>query len=85
VTAVQSPTSPLAASAEFQAATDGMPDTVSSVFWLNLTQGIRTLQRFGAFEDASPQTLANLRPLKNIAAWTTNGDTPTFEMLLTIK
>jgi len=85
VTAVQSPTSPLAASADFQAATDGMPDTVSSVFWLNLSQGIGTLQRFGAFKDASPKTLPNLRPLKSIAAWTTNGDTPTFEMLLTIK
>ncbi len=85
VTAVQSPTSPLAGSADFQAATDGMPDTVTSVVWLNLQQGIAALQRFGAFDDASPETLPNLRPLKSIAAWTTNGDTPTFEVLLTIK
>jgi Protein of unknown function (DUF3352) len=85
VTAVQSPTSPLAASADFQAATDGMPDTVTSVVWVNLQQGIGALQRFGAFKDAPPETLPNLRPLKTIAAWTTSGDTPTFEMLLTLK
>jgi Protein of unknown function (DUF3352) len=85
VTAVQSPTSPLAASAGFQAATDGMPGTVTSLVWVNLQQGIGALQRFGAFNDAPPETLANLRPLKSIAAWTTNGDTPTFEMLLTVK
>lgn len=85
VTAVQSPTSPLAGAADFQAAMEGMPDTVTSMFWLNLQQGIGALQRFGAFDDASPETLPNLRPLKSIAAWTTNGDTPTFEMLLTIK
>ena len=85
VTAVQSPTSPLAASADFQAATDGMPDTVTSVVWVNLQQGIGALQRFGAFKDAPPETLPNLRPLKSIAAWTTSGDTPTFEMLLTLK
>ena len=85
VTAVQSPTSPLAASAGFQAATEGMPGTVTSVVWVNLQQGIGALQRFGAFEDAPPETLPNLRPLKSIAAWTTNGSTPTFEMLLTLK
>ena len=85
VTAVQSPTSPLAASAGFQAATEGMPGTVTSVVWVNLQQGIGALQRFGAFEDAPPETLPNLRPLKSIAAWTTNGYTPTFEMLLTLK
>ena len=44
-----------------------------------------TLQRLGALDDASPETLPNLRPLKSIAAWTTPGDTPAFEMLLTIK
>ena len=85
VTAVQSPTSPLAASADFQAATDGMPGTVTSVVWVNLQQGIGALQRFGAFKGAPPETLPNLRPLKSIAAWTTNSGTPTFEMLLTLK
>jgi hypothetical protein len=85
VTAVQSPTSPLAGSADFQSATDGMPDTVTSVFWLNIEQGIGALQRFGALDDAPPETLPNLRPLKSIAAWTTSGETPTFEMLLTIR
>ena len=85
MTAVQSPTSPLAASADFQAATDGMPDRSPRSSWVNLQQGIGALQRSGAFKDAPPETLPNLRPLKSIAAWSTSGDTPTFEMLLTLK
>ena len=44
---------PLSASADFQAATDGMPDTVTSVVWVNLQQGIGALQRFGALKDAA--------------------------------
>lgn len=85
VTAVQSPTAPLSNSADFQKATEGMPERVTSVGWINLEQGIGVLQRFGAFEDAPPEALPNLRPLKSIAAWSTSGETPTFEMLLTIR
>jgi hypothetical protein len=85
VTAVQRPTSPLSDSADYQAGTSGMPDEVTSVFWINLTEGVSTLKALGALDDADPQVLANLKPLKSIAAWTTAGDMPTFEVFLRIK
>jgi hypothetical protein len=82
--AVLSPVAPLSGSAAFQQATSGMPEKVTSVFWLNLEEGIDALRKAGAFEDASPETLANLRPFKSVAAWTTAGEMPTFEVFLRI-
>ena len=46
---------------------------------------IAALDNAGAFDDATPKTLANLRPLKSIAAWTTAGETPTFEVFARIQ
>lgn len=85
VSAVQRPASPLSASADFQAATSGMPDAVTSVMWLDIQQAVATAQRLGALEDAPAETLANLRPLKSVSGWTTGGDTPTFEVFLRIR
>jgi Protein of unknown function (DUF3352) len=85
VASVQRPVAPLSGSAAFQEGTAGMPEQVTSVFWLNLEKGIATLRNMGALDDASPETLANLRPLKSIAAWTTAGDTPTFEVFARIR
>jgi hypothetical protein len=85
VTAVQRPTAPLSDSAAFQKATSGMPDQVSSLAWINIQEAVDTAQRLGGLKDAPATTLANLRPLKSIAAWTTGGSEPTFEMLLTIS
>jgi hypothetical protein len=85
VTAVQRPTAPLSDSAAFQKATSGMPDQVSSLAWINIQEAVDTAQRLGGLKDAPATTLANLRPLKSIAAWTTGGSDPTFEMLLTIS
>jgi len=78
------PVAPLSGAAAFQQATSGMPGQVTSLFWLNLEEGIDALQKAGAFEDASPETVANLRPFKSVAAWTTAGDMPTFEVFLRI-
>jgi hypothetical protein len=85
VASVQRPVAPLSGSQAFQQGTAGMPEQVTSVLWLNLERGIATLRNMGAFDDATPETLANLRPLKSIAAWTTAGDTPTFEVFARIK
>jgi hypothetical protein len=82
--AVLRPVAPLSGAAAFQQATSGMPEQVTSLFWLNLEEGVAALQRAGAFADAPPETLANLRPFKSVAAWTTAGDTPTFEVFLRI-
>jgi hypothetical protein len=85
VTSVQRPVAPLSGSAAFQAGTAGMPEQVTSVLWINLQDSIAALDNAGAFEDATPKTLANLRPLKSIAAWTTAGETPTFEVFARIQ
>lgn len=84
VTAVQRPVAPLASSAAFQEGTAGMPEQVTSVMWVNLQDGVGALRNMGAFEDVDATTLANLRPLRSLAAWTTAGDTPTFEVFLRI-
>ena len=84
VTAVQRPVSPLSGSAEYTAATSGMPDAVTSVVWLNISEAVATAQKLGALDDAPAEALANLRPLKSVTAWTTGGDTPTFEMFLRV-
>ena len=62
-----------------------MPEQVTSVLWINLEDGIAALRNAGAFDDAAPETLANLRPLKSIAAWSTAGETPTFEVFARIR
>jgi hypothetical protein len=85
VAAVQRPVAPLSGSAAFQQGTAGMPDEVTSVLWLNLQDGVAALRNAGAFEDAPPELLANLRPLRSLAAWTTAGDTPTLEVFVRIR
>ena len=84
VTSVQRPVASLSESAAFQEGTAGMPDEVTSVFWLNLQEGLGALRKAGALKDATPATLANLRPLKSLAAWTTAGDVPGFEVFVRI-
>ena len=84
VTSVQRPASPLSASADYQEGVSGMPDSVTSVLWVNIQEAVATADTLGGLDDADAQTLANLRPLKSIAAWTTGGDTPTFEVFLRI-
>ena len=82
VTAVQRPTSPLSASADFQAATERdarrrSPRSSGSTS----SRRIGARQRLGALDGRRRRRRSpNLRPLKSIAAWTTGGDTPTFEM-----
>jgi hypothetical protein len=84
VIAVQRPAAPLSASADYQKAVSGMPDSVTSVLWVNIGEVIAAADKLGALDDADAQTLANLRPLKSVTAWTTGGDTPTFEVFLRI-
>jgi hypothetical protein len=57
---------------------------VTSVLWVNIGEVIAAADKLGALDDADAQTLANLRPLKSVTAWTTGGDTPTFEVFLRI-
>ncbi len=84
VTAVQRPTAPLSGTAEYQAAVSGMPDEVTSLAYVNVSQAVAAAEGLGAFDDAPAETLANLRPVKSLTAWSTGGDTPTFEVYLRI-
>ena len=66
--------------------TAGMPEQVTSVLWINLQDGDRRAATTPAPSTTpTPKTLANLRPLKSIAAWTTAGETPTFEVFARIQ
>jgi hypothetical protein len=85
IKAVQAPASKLRDDAAFQAATRQMPSKVDSVLWVNGEELLPSLEALGVLKDAPKEALPNLRPLKNIAAWSTGGDTPTFEAFLTIK
>ena len=82
VAAVQRPASPLSSSAAYQAGVSGMPDQVTSVVWVNVQELVKTADTLGAFDASDAKTLANLKPVKSIAAWTTGGGTPTFEVFL---
>jgi hypothetical protein len=83
---VQSPTSTLADDPGFQAATREMPSKVGGIAWINGEELRRALDNLGALKGAPKDTVANLRPVQSIAAWTsTTGDKPTFEAFITIK
>jgi hypothetical protein len=84
VTAVQRPVSPLSDSAAFTSATSGMPDKVASLLWLNISEAVDAADKLGALKTAPAETIANLRPLKSVTAWTTGGSEPTFEVFLKI-
>jgi hypothetical protein len=82
VTAVQRPAAPLSASADYQAGVSGMPDRVTSVLWVNVGRLVETADALGTFDADDAKTLANLKPVKSVAAWTTGGETPTFEVFV---
>lgn len=82
---VQAPAATLSDDPAFQAATRQMPAKVSGLLWVNGEGLLTTLDALGALKDAPKGTIANVRPLKNLAAWSTGGEKPTFEAFLTIK
>ncbi len=84
VTAVQRPVAPLSDSAAYTSASSGMPDKVTSVLWLNISEALDAADKLGALKTAPAETIANLRPLKSITAWSTGGSEPTFEVFLKI-
>lgn len=84
VSAVLDPASNLGASPAYTAATAGMPDTVTSVAWLDIRGIVQAAAAAGALDDAPPEARANLRPLRNVAYWDAGGDEPAFEAFITI-
>ena len=82
---VQAPVSKLTDDPAYQAATRQMPSKVDGLLWLNGEELLTTLDGLGVLKNAPDNVIANVRPLKNLAAWSTGGDKPTFEAFLTIK
>lgn len=85
VKAVQQPSAKLSDDPAFEAATRQMPSKVDSFVWVNGEELLPNLEALGALNDAPKDAIANLRPVKNLAAWSTGGDTPTFEAFVTIR
>lgn len=73
----------LAASAAFKAATAGMPDQVTGLAYVNMDRVVPILAANGGFDGKDGQRRrADLEPVKQIAAWSTGGDTPTVEVFV---
>ncbi len=81
----QRPDSRLTDDPAYQAATDQMPGKVQSLLWLDVSALVDLAEAQGAFKDADPDALPNIRPVKNVAAWSTGGEHPTFEVFFTVK
>lgn len=80
----QAPKLALADDTAFAAATRQMPAKVASLAWINGDTLWPMLEALGAFKTAPAEALPNLKPLRNLAIWSTQGDQQTMEAFLTI-
>lgn len=81
---IQSPKVALADDAAFVAATRQMPAKVASLMWVNGDTLWPMMQALGAFKTAPAEALPNLKHLRNLAVWSTQGDQQTMEAFLTV-
>ncbi len=81
---LQAPASSLADSEAFKTATQGIPDQVTLLAWLNTDSAILVAQGADAIPPDQREALRNLRTIEGLAAWTTGGDDPTFEVFVPI-
>lgn len=86
VAQVLSPTAgtlPLSRTPAFTTATQGMPDKVTGLAWVNVARIVAALEARGSFRGKDGQTtLNNLRVVKNLAAWSSGGETPTLDVFV---
>ena len=76
----------LASTPGFKAATTGMPDQVSGLAYVDMTRATRLMAQGGAFEGKDgARKRANLEPISHVAAWSTDGDTPTVDVVIGMK
>ncbi len=83
IKSVQSPKARLSEDRGYRDATDQMPSEVQSVMWLNVEQTLKMVQTL-APDEMTDEVMENLRPVRNVAGWSTAGDRPTFEFFITI-
>ncbi len=73
----------LAGSPAFVAATKGMPDQVTGLVYVNMRKANTVLAANGGFEGKDGAKMrAQLKPIRDITAWSTGGDTPTVEVFV---
>ena len=71
----------LAATPAFKAATQGMPDQVTGLAYLDVRKAVPIMAANGAFEGKDgARKRADIAPLTQVAAWATAGETPTVEV-----
>jgi hypothetical protein len=73
----------LAATQAFKTATQGMPDQVTGLAYVDVRKAVPMLAANGAFEGKDgARKRADIAPLTQIAAWSTAGETPTVEVFV---
>ncbi|MGI9538665.1 MAG: DUF3352 domain-containing protein, partial [Miltoncostaeaceae bacterium] len=77
---VQNPGQTLADDADFQTATQGMPDEITGLLWLDPPELLDAAERGGALDAGDQEGIDTPRTFEGIAAWTVDGDVPTFEV-----
>jgi len=76
----------LASNAAFVAATQGMPDQVTGLAWLNVSQAMPMLEKGGAFKGKDgAKEREMLSHISGVAAWGTQGANPTVEVFVEMK
>lgn len=76
----------LASTPGFRSATTGMPDQVSGLAYVDMTRVTRLMAQGGAFEGTDgARKRANLEPISHVAAWSTDGDTPTVDVVIGMR
>lgn len=81
---IQSPTDALPGSEDFQAGTEGIPDEVSALFWINSGRILEAVNEAGLLDDEPAGEVANLEPVRSIAGWGESGDIPSFTLFVRI-
>jgi len=81
----QKPSSRLTDEPAYREATDQMPGRVQGLLWLNMEAVLKLGESTNAFDESDEDVVANLRPVKNVAAWSTGGEQPTFEVFFTVR
>jgi hypothetical protein len=76
----------LNSNAAFAAATQGMPDQVTGLAWLNVAQAMPMLEKRGAFKGKDgAKEREMLSHVSGVAAWGTQGANPTVEVFVEMK
>lgn len=80
---VQSPATPLSQSQRYLDGTSEAPSEVTSIAWIDIAEAVQLGGANDLFQ-GEQELLDNLRPLESLSAWSTGGDTPTFDAFLRV-